>query len=375
MRSRGEKLLTYSRYFNATFPKDHLYAILGIYASSNGHIKATKLVEPDYTDKISVEDVFTEASWICLSESKDLKILSLVEDGSIRTRHGLPWWVPDWDLTPQATPLVDNIHPDPGQRRWNASGELAWNDSIVWRRERPLTTMLDLRPLTSLPAQGVLVDTIAKRAATYEQLQDQHNLQSFVRILQHALNFHHNSHPGGHSPAVAPLEGFWRALIKDTFDGAPAAAAARAAFPLLMAKAFWELDVGAGMAGERYTDPSTVKDPELRGLKRLRADTEALIIELAPRTDPAAAGVSIERPPHLETSPAPGFLPGGIVPPQLKRPWRVLNARRAMHTLVLSWQIRTHTRCEIGHDRRPPECCSSLPGDPRPAADKSAADP
>ena len=322
-----ERLLTNSRYFKATNPKDHVYAVLGMCAPSEAHVPATELVQPEYGNEVSLEEVFTEASWICLSETTDLKILSLVEDQSVRKRPGLPSWVPDWSRMPQAYPLVDNVRPAPGQERWNASGGLAWDAAIIRRHGQPLSTMRELRLQTSLPVQGLCVDVIAERAATYEEFQDQHDFKSLLELLQHALDFHRHGPPSGHpaaataaaTAAAAPVEGFWRALIKDTFDGAPAAAAARAAFPLLVVVAAWELDEALRLARDPYPDPAAADDPALRRLERVRAATEALLAALAPRTDPAAAaaaaaGPSIDAAPDPGASAARTFLPGGVVP-------------------------------------------------------------
>ena len=97
-----EKLLVYSRFFQAGQAEDHVYGLLGIWKSSN---KTKKLPEDmrlnqslNKKSEDFVAQVFTQYSWVSIRNTKDLNILSLVDDPSTRKQHGLPSWVPDYSV-------------------------------------------------------------------------------------------------------------------------------------------------------------------------------------------------------------------------------------------------------------------------------------
>ncbi|RAL60674.1 hypothetical protein DID88_009992 [Monilinia fructigena] len=106
-----EKLLYYSRFFAATNPKDKIYAIRGIWEKGGKTIPRD--MKPDYKNDPTTANVYTRAAWEIIFETKDLNILSLVEDYSLATQDpksvrgigNLPSWVPDFSSSSNPQPF------------------------------------------------------------------------------------------------------------------------------------------------------------------------------------------------------------------------------------------------------------------------------
>ena len=330
-----EKLLVYSRYFNATQNKDHIYALLGMWKQSLIHKATPETITPKYNKEVSVEQVFTEASWAILSEMADLNILSLVEDRSVRTLYNLPSWVPDYSVIPQAHPLVGNPRALPGKERWHASAGLKWDCTEISNWRKSSAQML-------LPVESICVDTIVECAATLEEITDHYALMSLLKLFSNAL------HAADNQKKIT--ESFWRGLIKDTFDDSPADISARAAFPLLIALYVMELeqaltnlrhaspaptpgefeplssfmsDVNPTAMPNLSSDPNPVaylvlpEDPTLEQLESVLEKTKALVEELAAFTNlNGKTDESLVNRVEEEATTVQSFLdpPGGIIP-------------------------------------------------------------
>jgi len=215
-----EKLLVYSRYFNATDNRDRVFAILGLWDQDLQHKKVPDHIYPNYQH--SVEQVYTSAAWATVRETGDLNLLSLVEDSSIRELSSLPSWVPDYTVTPEAHQLVDNLRAEAGKERWNAGMGL------------PFMTPIQTNPVL-LPVAGIRVDTVTSFAATEAEVIYEFQLKTLLQLLARFLDKPHPSYS-------SPIEAFWRTLIKDTFRSQPAAVEARATFPFFITMRVWELE-------------------------------------------------------------------------------------------------------------------------------------
>jgi hypothetical protein len=172
---------------------------------------------------ISDELVYTKASWDTICEMKDLKLLSLIEDASVRTLQNLLSWVPDYSTAPQTHPLIGSLRATVG---WNASDGLRW--------EVPLQA-----DLLSLLVKGIYFDTIefaagAERITEAQWITDHRHMKTLLDLLAH---FSQPRYRGGDTP----IEAFWRTLIKDTI-GWPADEEAPEAFQMLIALRVWELE-------------------------------------------------------------------------------------------------------------------------------------
>ncbi|CZR66661.1 related to heterokaryon incompatibility protein (het-6OR allele) [Phialocephala subalpina] len=212
-----ERLLVYGRYFQAGQAQDYVYGLLGIWKSSN----KTKKLPPDMSIDQSLKKesdfvarVFTKYSWVSIRNTKDLNILSLVDDPSTRAQQHLHSWVPDYSVGFHVHPLAGVPRPDPEKQRWNASKGLPPFEVPTSNSEK-------------LSVRGILFDVINDTATTYSGVIDQHDINSLLLLLRY---------PGEKYPTgCTPVEALWRTLIKDTFCEKPAGDQARDTFQYLIA--------------------------------------------------------------------------------------------------------------------------------------------
>lgn len=212
-----ERLLAYSRSFQATQAQDYVFGLLGIWKFSQGMKELPKDMTPDYSrDKEPdfVAQVFTRYSWFIIQDTGDLNILSLVDDVSTRQQKCLPSWVPDYSVGFHVHPLAGVPRPDSEHQLWDASKSLPF--------EVPLQ-----KDSKKLPVKGFLFDTIEEIAATYSEIMDQHRINSLLNLL---AQYPAEKYPSGGSP----VEAFWRTIIKNTFRQHPANIEARDAFQYLI---------------------------------------------------------------------------------------------------------------------------------------------
>jgi hypothetical protein len=264
-----EKLLVYSRYFNASDDRDRVFAILGLWEQALEHKKVPDHIHPDY--QLSVEQVYTTAARATVRETGDINLLSLVEDSSFRKLPDLPSWVPDYTVTPQPHQLIDNLRAAPDEKRWNAGGGL------------PFTAPIQTNSLL-LPVDGIQVDTITSFAATEAEIMDEYQLKSLLQLLTHVLD-----HPFPN--CSSPIEAFWRTLIKDTYRGHPAAEEAQDAFPLFITMRVWEIEQELHNVRDNieYSDPPPGPFDNLSlkfaKLSDIYAQTKAVICSLSTHPD------------------------------------------------------------------------------------------
>ncbi|KAE9373588.1 hypothetical protein N431DRAFT_407221 [Stipitochalara longipes BDJ] len=234
-----EKLLASSRYFEAGNAEDHVYGLLGIWKSSNKmkNLPQDMMIDPGLNKESDdfVDRVFTKYSWVSIRNTKDLNILSLVDDASTRNQKNLPSWVPDYSVGFHVHPLAGVPRPDFGMYRWDASEGLPPFEVPTSDSEK-------------LPVKGILFDTIDDFAATYSEVMDKHDINNLLDFL---FRFPGEKYPTG----CTPVEAFWRTLIKDTFRNGPANGEARDAFQYLIAGRVAHLeDASKGLEENDNTD-------------------------------------------------------------------------------------------------------------------------
>lgn len=213
-----ERLLAYSRCFQATQAQDYVFGLLGIWKFSQGKKELPKDMAPDYSrskEPDFVAQVFTQYSWFIIQDTGDLNILSLVDDLSTHQQKGLPSWVPNYSMAFHVHPLAGVPRPDPEHQLWDASKGLPF--------EVPLQ-----KDSKKLPVKGFLFDTIDEIAATYPEIMDQHQINSLLNLI---ARYPAEKYPTG----ASPVEAFWRTIIKNTFCQHPANIEARDAFQYLIA--------------------------------------------------------------------------------------------------------------------------------------------
>ncbi|ESZ94114.1 hypothetical protein SBOR_5499 [Sclerotinia borealis F-4128] len=232
-----EKLLYYSRFFEATNPKDKIYAIRGIWEKGGKIIPLD--MTPDYKNDPTTASVYTRAAWEIIFETKDLNILSLVEDYSLATQNpksvraigNIPSWVPDFSSSSNPQPLAGNPRPQRGSERWNASQGFPF--------EVPALPPSETRHL--LPITAYKLDTISEYAATQAGIMgDDFGFNTVLELLANYSNQEY-PHVDGDGPTQTHFEAFWRTLIKDTFRKLPAGEDARHAFQYFIAVRVSEL--------------------------------------------------------------------------------------------------------------------------------------
>jgi hypothetical protein len=99
-------LLVFFRHFNATDPRDKVYALLGLATDAS-----ELALEPDYSN--SVAKVYWAASRAILMKRRSLNILYMVGYASVEYEDELPSWVPDWSNTHIPAPFITFKNEDP----------------------------------------------------------------------------------------------------------------------------------------------------------------------------------------------------------------------------------------------------------------------
>ncbi|CAD6443261.1 dc0e4bd3-7b3f-4045-a324-502171746c43 [Sclerotinia trifoliorum] len=263
-----EKLLYYSRFFDATNPKDKIYAVRGIWEKGGKIIP--KDMTPNYKNDPTTATVYTRAAWEIIFETKDLNILSLVEDytlgtqdpKSVRLMGDLPSWVPDFNSASNPQPLAGNPRPRPGGERWNAARSLQF--------EVPALPPLELQYL--LPITAYKLDIISECAATQAEIMG--NDFGFTTVLELLANYPNKEYPHIDDNTKTYFEAFWRTLIKDTFRKLPAKEDARHTFQYFLAVRVSELSIA-------YNDALLNHSLELASLQITYDDTKRLINALS----------------------------------------------------------------------------------------------
>lgn len=193
-------LLTTLRNCVAQNPRDLIYAALGMVEPT-----VTTIV-PDYTK--SVAEVFTEAAWAIIDETKNLQLLHFVSDPSKRKVNGLPSWVPDWSARLQPEPLRGEPHGDGDgetESRWYPSGDHRW-----------------IRPKASsgsreLVISALLITTVEATTIPFIDTSKPYDLHTMLDlVIQNQA-----STPRSLSPNSA-YNTLWRTLVADTIAQSPA---------------------------------------------------------------------------------------------------------------------------------------------------------
>ncbi|KAL8741454.1 MAG: hypothetical protein Q9190_005944 [Brigantiaea leucoxantha] len=193
------KMLTILRCCMAKDPRDLIYAALGMIDA---------LLVPDYTK--STAQVYTEAAWAIVQESKNLQFLYFTTDISMRTTKDLPSWVPDWNARLRPSPLRGDPHGDGDgdkESRWYPAGDHRWN---------PPRGAFGSNKLTISVLQ---IDTVEATAVPY--LGSSHSQPSdLCAILELATD--HLQSPLGRVPSSRGYDALWRTLAADTIAKKPA---------------------------------------------------------------------------------------------------------------------------------------------------------
>ncbi|KAL9608794.1 MAG: hypothetical protein Q9167_006381 [Letrouitia subvulpina] len=203
-RRRAERnlwsLLTTLRNCVAQNPRDLIYAALGMVEP------AVTTIVPDYTK--SVAEVFTEAAWAIIDETKNLQIFYFCPDPSIRKVDDLPSWVPDWSARLQPEPLRGEPHGDGDGEiasRWYPSGDHRWI-----RPKGPFGSR-------ELVISAMHITTVEATATPFFETSTPYDLHAMLDLV--IQNQASASRPLSPNSAYDTL---WRTLIADTIGQGPA---------------------------------------------------------------------------------------------------------------------------------------------------------
>jgi hypothetical protein len=108
-------ILVMTRSFEASDPRDKIFAILGLATLGRNQLSATELIRVDY--ELTPAEVFLETIWVIIKNSKDLNFLAEVEDPHLRNITDLPTWVPDFSSVDRPSIYYQSLH-------FNADGGL-----------------------------------------------------------------------------------------------------------------------------------------------------------------------------------------------------------------------------------------------------------
>lgn len=270
-----EDLLYYSRFVDATDPKDHVYALLGIWSEAQtqrGVLPAKlKQMTPKY-DK-SLADVYIEATMLAIGESGHLNIINLVQTGIAPSIPNLPSWVPNYAQSVRMQCLLMWPHSDDTVQTtsWMASQGLPHAEPILLPMTGQGGTQADKCHVEAgLVVSGQYVDHVVDVGPTHGEIDYECKLVDLLKLIPH------HTKQKQLSPYTSPQEAFWRTIIKDTFrKGQPAKEEGRAAFLLFMAMRLTELEDQINFTKEDGNDPEqNLLKVSLSTLDRLSSDEQ-----------------------------------------------------------------------------------------------------
>lgn len=214
-----ETLLYHSKRLNATQPLDHVYAILGIWNSMRDESLGLEHIRVDYS--ASIAEIYARATVLAIREVGDLSVLSLAESRSGTTASALPSWVPDYSQKAGILPLMPWPRDAPTRslsKKRNASRGMTFGYSFD----------TDQKIIRKLPVHGFILDAIEDIGPTYQQIDREYQWADLLQVLLNGYT------QGQESGRPSYYEGFWRALIKDSFRHQRAGKEAEEAFAALV---------------------------------------------------------------------------------------------------------------------------------------------
>ncbi|KAI3323721.1 HET-domain-containing protein [Xylariaceae sp. AK1471] len=215
-----DKLLYYTKTFDATNDRDKIFAIKGVWEDSRPVSGGQSSIRTDYLR--SIEDVYSEATLLAIRESKSLDILGLVEDPLSRKRQDLATWTPDYSSGPMMYPLVLASHQPVVSSHWRSSQGISFNT--------PETTCGN-----ELAVNGVKIDEVVQVGPKYIEVMNGFQLGLLLQVLAD------NAQKQYRSDELCG-DAFLRTLIKNTFAEQPVGEEAREAFAAFIMKRIQEFD-------------------------------------------------------------------------------------------------------------------------------------
>lgn len=248
---RLDQLLYYTRYFNATEPKDHIYGIQGLWTSFGVGNESAKAL-PHYESPF--QKICIDSMRIAINETGRLDVLAL--RGNIS--KDLPSWVVDFGQRPQLYPLTRNLELEDFPRRWQAGRGL---------NPAPVHTTNPGDPKKLLVHGLEFDEVVGEPAPSFDDVDTNFRIGKLLQILVQSQSDQYG--------APDPCASFVRTIIKDTYTGEPTDAELYDAFSAFLAMRIWEHELAL-----RPGETTKARDTK-HALAKLLKDTEDILNELS----------------------------------------------------------------------------------------------
>lgn len=204
MRLWATVLETY-RAFDATDPRDHIYATLGIVnaAATNQGLNQPAMTV-DYTR--TVADVFADAARSIMQANSCVNLISLAQDPQMRNQPGLPSWVPDFSAGGEMPILFQKA------ARWKVMPKLyRLAQSAI---ESPSTSFEVQENLRVLGVKALRLDEIAAVGESHYELTNEGLWGKTAQILLSRPQF------SSYASNESRVQSLWRTLVANaSFSG------------------------------------------------------------------------------------------------------------------------------------------------------------
>lgn len=197
-------MLEIFRAFDATDPRDHVYATLGIIkATARNHGLDPPPIVVDYERPVA--EVYADAARHIMEAGHCVNLLSLVQDPQHRNQPGLPSWVPDFSAgyncpilmnKPTRSVVMPNLH-KLGQSAEDAARNFRTDDN-----------------LKILKVKALLLDEVVAIGEDQHELTNGGVWEKTAQILLSHPNF------APESRRESRIESLWRTMVANTsYDG------------------------------------------------------------------------------------------------------------------------------------------------------------
>jgi hypothetical protein len=191
-------VLLYTRPFEASNPRDKIFAVLGLATLGPTKVPAAEIIRIEYG--LTPTEVFLEATWAIIRHSNNLKIVAEVEDSRLRNIPDLPTWVPDFSSV---------------------------NRPSIYHQSQPLNADGGLKPSLTSHSNPRWLGTTAYRLGKVVSSEGLGIKQHFIESLSNVLAFIFELSPK-YITGEGKLEALWRTMIQNGWEWTSPAAAGTA---------------------------------------------------------------------------------------------------------------------------------------------------
>ncbi len=187
---RPDIILSDARGYRAMERNDHVYALLSLMQE---HFTYPQTEKPHLITDYNRDpnETYALVARLLLEHAQDLLLLSMVEDGSLRTTHGIPSWAPDWSVCYHGIGLIYRIY----------------FSSAAGMSQKPRFS----EPSDILLLRGASLDVVVEVGPPRSEAADTwENFRKWLEIIRKLDPVY--------LPNQSRIEAFWRTLVLDA-DG------------------------------------------------------------------------------------------------------------------------------------------------------------